>query len=97
MQHLSAASDLGLHCLPITLLGISSLKWVQLVFQASDLIRSTLMGHNIRKRQMTNYHDYDDDEDDYVTDNEDYNDCVNLIQSAVKGHSSRRTRMRDFK
>ena len=24
----SAVSDLGLHCLPITLLGVSSLKWV---------------------------------------------------------------------
>ena len=25
----SAASDLGLHCLPITLLGVSQLKWVK--------------------------------------------------------------------
>ena len=25
----SAASDLGLHCLPFTLLGVSRLKWVQ--------------------------------------------------------------------
>ena len=25
----SAASDLGLHCLPITLLGISRLQWVK--------------------------------------------------------------------
>ena len=24
----SAASDLGLHCLPITILGVSRLKWV---------------------------------------------------------------------
>ena len=24
----SAASDLGLHCLPITLLGVSKLQWV---------------------------------------------------------------------
>ena len=24
----SAVSDLGLHCLPITLLGVSSLQWV---------------------------------------------------------------------
>ena len=29
MPH-SAASDLGLHCLPITLLGVSRLKWVTL-------------------------------------------------------------------
>ena len=27
MSH-SAASDLGLHCLPVTLLGISRLQWV---------------------------------------------------------------------
>ena len=26
----SAASDLGLHCLPITLLGISRLQWLKL-------------------------------------------------------------------
>ena len=25
----SAASDLGLHCLPVTLLGISRLQWVK--------------------------------------------------------------------
>ena len=25
----SVASDLGLHCLPITLLGVSRLQWVQ--------------------------------------------------------------------
>ena len=24
----SAASDLGLHCLPVTILGVSQLKWV---------------------------------------------------------------------
>ena len=24
----NAASDLGLHCLPVTFLGVSSLKWV---------------------------------------------------------------------
>ena len=29
MQH-SVASDLGLHCLPITLLGVSRLKWVKI-------------------------------------------------------------------
>ena len=28
MPH-SAASDLGLHCLPIILLGVSNLKWVK--------------------------------------------------------------------
>ena len=30
MPH-SAASDLGLHCLPVTLLGVSRLQWVKLV------------------------------------------------------------------
>ena len=57
------------------------------------------MGHNIRKRQMTSNRHYDDDDDDedYVTEDEGYNQCVNLIQSAVKGHSSRKSRMRDFK
>ena len=25
---LSAASDLGLHCLPVTLLGVSRIQWV---------------------------------------------------------------------
>ena len=28
----SAASDLGLHCLPITLLGVSRLQWVNKVY-----------------------------------------------------------------
>ena len=28
----SAASDLGLHCLPITLLGVSRLQWVKTVY-----------------------------------------------------------------
>ena len=29
MRH-SAASDLGLHCLPVTYLGVSSLHWVRI-------------------------------------------------------------------
>ena len=29
----SVASDLGLHCLPVTLLGVSSLKWVKISFR----------------------------------------------------------------
>ena len=28
----NAASDLGLHCLPITLLGVSRLQWVNYIF-----------------------------------------------------------------
>ena len=31
MQH-STASDLGLHCLPVTLLGVSRLQWVKLKY-----------------------------------------------------------------
>ena len=31
----SAASDLGLHCLSITLLGVSRLQWVKLYFYMS--------------------------------------------------------------
>ena len=30
----SAASDLGLHCLPITLLGVSRLQWVNTAYDA---------------------------------------------------------------
>ena len=35
----SAASDLGLHCLPITLLGVSRIQWVkkQLLFQRKKM------------------------------------------------------------
>ena len=29
----SAASNMGLHCLPVTLLGVSGLQWVILEFQ----------------------------------------------------------------
>ena len=28
MPHLNVASDLGLHCLPIILIGVSRLQWV---------------------------------------------------------------------
>ena len=33
----SAASDLGLHCLPITLLGVSRLQWVMVADSNSFL------------------------------------------------------------
>ena len=36
----SAASDLGLHCLPVTLLGVSQLQWV------NDYIQSILIISN---------------------------------------------------
>ncbi|XP_060594862.1 IQ domain-containing protein E-like isoform X2 [Ruditapes philippinarum] len=62
--------------------------------EASDLIRSALMGHTTRRQQMAMYED--DTEDDYMTDNKDYNDCVNLIQSSLMGHQQRRSRMKDF-
>ncbi|XP_053385019.1 golgin subfamily A member 6-like protein 22 isoform X2 [Mercenaria mercenaria] len=61
---------------------------------ASELIRSALMGHTTRRQQMAMYDD--DTEDDYMTDNEEYNECVNLIQSSLLGHQQRKTRMRDF-
>lgn len=65
-----------------------------ILFQASDLIRSALMGYSTRRHQMQHYQD--DDDDDYETDNENYNECVNLIQSAMLGHSQRKARMRDY-
>ena len=39
MRH-SVASDLGLHCLPITLLGVSRLQWVN---KSSVYIEITLL------------------------------------------------------
>ena len=32
----NAASDLGLHCLPVTLLGVSSLQWVKCQYYMSS-------------------------------------------------------------
>ena len=32
MPH-SVASDLGLHCLPVTLLGVSRLQWVNFIYE----------------------------------------------------------------
>ena len=37
----SAASDLGLHCLPVTRLGVSSLQWVNDVIRIPDRIHQT--------------------------------------------------------
>ena len=42
MPH-SVASDLGLHCLPNTLLGVSRLQWVN----AAQIIYTLLFGYNI--------------------------------------------------
>ena len=35
----SSASDLGQHCLPVTLLGVSRLQWVKLIYLLRTLIR----------------------------------------------------------
>ena len=43
----SAASDLGLHCLPVTHLGVASLQWVKSVLLARNL---TLISWCISKR-----------------------------------------------
>ena len=42
MPH-SAASDLGLHCLPSTLLGVSRLQWVKNLGQVSSMVRNEPM------------------------------------------------------
>ena len=34
----SAASDLGLHCLPVTLLGVSQLQWVNTLKKVSEYL-----------------------------------------------------------
>ena len=34
----SAASDLGLNCLPITLLGVSRIQWVKMIINCALLI-----------------------------------------------------------
>ena len=36
----SAASDLGLHCLPITLLGVSRLQWVNILVLKFETVQS---------------------------------------------------------
>ena len=36
----SAASDLGLHCLPMTLLGVSRLQSIKLIEKTSDVIKT---------------------------------------------------------
>ena len=47
----SAASDLGLHCLPITLLGVTRLQWVNCIWsklqfyhKEGPLLQNTLLG-----------------------------------------------------
>ena len=42
----SAASDLGLHCLPITLLGVSQLQWVN-PFMSNGRFYHTSLGWSI--------------------------------------------------
>ena len=56
------------------------------------------MGHSVRQQQMQRRFstDYEDDDEDYETGDEDYKECVNMIQSAMKGHNTRKTRMREY-
>lgn len=44
------------------------------------------------KRYMTDYDDYDDDDD-----SEGYSNAVDLIQSSVKGHYNRRTKLKTYR
>lgn len=44
------------------------------------------------KRYMTDYDDYDDDDD-----SEGYGNAVDLIQSSVKGHYNRRTKLKTYR
>ena len=39
----SAASDLGLHCLPITLLRVSRLQWDKALFSTNKVIDNVLI------------------------------------------------------
>lgn len=43
------------------------------------------------KRFMRDYDDYDDD------DSEDYSTAVDLIQSSVKGHYNRKTKLKAYR
>ena len=51
----SAASDLGLHSFPVTLLGVSRLQWVRKVFD----FQSNQNGLNDPKRNKNYYLHYD--------------------------------------
>lgn len=44
------------------------------------------------KQYMTDYNDYDDDDD-----SEGYGNAVDLIQSSVKGHYNRRTKLKTYR
>ena len=47
----SAASDLGLHCLPVTHLGISSLQWVKKkIYDKKCLIFVSVIAQNLIRR-----------------------------------------------
>ena len=53
MPH-SAASDLGLHCLPITLLGVSRLQWVKLYEMTHKKALHRKENDEIKKRPYRN-------------------------------------------
>lgn len=56
------------------------------------------MGHGVRKGRMANLYDADSsDDDDDVTDNEGYNESVNLIYSSVRGHQTRSAKLKNYK
>ncbi|KAL4240651.1 hypothetical protein ACF0H5_001442 [Mactra antiquata] len=61
----------------------------------SEQIRSALMGHKTRRQQISAY-ETEDDDDDYITDDEEFNDCRNLIESSVLAHKQRKSFMRNY-
>ena len=61
----SAAYDLGLHCLPVTRLGVSSLQWVKQLIVLGFNDTSTLVGHFVsfpREREKRDRRDSRRDE-----------------------------------
>ena len=52
----SAASDLSLHCLPITLLGVSRLQWVNTVFLSFDPKLLLVFTFLYKEQDQTPYH-----------------------------------------
>ena len=53
------------------------------------------MGHTLRQQQISKYQNISDDED--MTEDEEYNECADLIRSAMVGHQSRKSRIRNFR
>ena len=53
MPH-SATSELGLHCLPVTCLGVSSLHWVKILIFFQNLLNTKFNAMD-EKRKITFY------------------------------------------